>query len=40
MIEIGSRLRSQAPPPHIVFEALTQPDRDPAASGWTCSMTR
>ena len=29
MIEIGSRLRSQAPPPHIVFEALTQPDRDP-----------
>ena len=29
MIEIGSRLRDQAPPPQIVFEALTQPARDP-----------
>lgn len=30
MIEIGTRERSQPPPPHVVFEALTQPDRDPA----------
>ena len=29
MIEIGSRRRNQPAPPHIVFEALTQPDRDP-----------
>lgn len=29
MIEIGSRRRSQAPPPHILYEALTAPDRDP-----------
>jgi hypothetical protein len=30
MIEIGSRQRNQPAPPHILFEALTQPDRDPA----------
>ncbi|SIQ90850.1 SRPBCC family protein [Micromonospora avicenniae] len=30
MIEAGSRVRSQPPPPDIVFEALTEPDRDPA----------
>jgi len=30
MIEIGSRRRNQPAPPHILFEALTQPDRDPA----------
>jgi hypothetical protein len=30
MIEVGSRRRSQPAPPHVVFEALTQPDRDPA----------
>lgn len=30
MTEIGSRARTQPPPPHVVFEALTQPDRDPA----------
>ncbi|WP_375488761.1 hypothetical protein [uncultured Jatrophihabitans sp.] len=30
MIEIGSRARSQPPPPHIVHEALTTPDRDPS----------
>ena len=30
MIEIGSRARSQAPPPQIVFEALTDPNRDPS----------
>ncbi|TQS46118.1 hypothetical protein [Cryptosporangium phraense] len=30
MIEIGSRARSQPPPPWVVFEALTHPDRDPA----------
>ncbi|MEU7174968.1 hypothetical protein ABZ949_26185 [Micromonospora tulbaghiae] len=30
MIEAGSRMRSQAPPPAVVFEALTEPDRDPA----------
>ncbi len=30
MIEIGSKKRNQPAPPHILFEALTQPDRDPA----------
>ena len=30
MLEIGRRRRTQAPPPHIVFEALSQPDRDPS----------
>jgi len=30
MIEIGNRRRHQPAPPHILFEALTQPDRDPA----------
>jgi hypothetical protein len=30
VIEAGSRKRHQAPPPHILFEALTEPDRDPA----------
>ncbi|MEU4675601.1 hypothetical protein [Micromonospora sp. NPDC023737] len=30
MIEAGSRVRGQPPPPHVVFEALTEPDRDPA----------
>ncbi|SBT37387.1 SRPBCC family protein [Micromonospora auratinigra] len=29
MIEAGSRARSQPPPPAVVFEALTEPDRDP-----------
>ena len=29
MIEIGRRRRSQPPPPHIVFEALANPDHDP-----------
>ncbi len=29
MIEIGSRRRAQPAPPWVVFEALTQPDRDP-----------
>lgn len=29
MIEICSRRRGQPAPPHILFEALTQPDRDP-----------
>lgn len=28
MIEIGRRQRSQPPPPHIVYEALVDPDRD------------
>lgn len=27
MHEIGSRRRSQPAPPHVVFEALTQPNR-------------
>ncbi len=27
MIEIGSRLRNQAPPPRVVFEALVDPHR-------------
>ena len=30
MIEIGSRRRSQPAPPHVVFEALAEPNRDPA----------
>lgn len=29
MIEIGRRARSQPPPPHVVFEALAEPNRDP-----------
>lgn len=29
MHEIGSRKRNQSAPPHIIFEALTQPNRDP-----------
>ena len=33
MIEIGSRARTQAPPPTVLFEALTQPDR-PGAREW------
>lgn len=30
MIEIGHRARSQPAPPRIVFEALAEPNRDPA----------
>jgi hypothetical protein len=29
VIEIGSRRRRQPAPPHVVFEALAEPDRDP-----------
>lgn len=29
MIEIGARRRNQPAPPHAVFAALTDPDRDP-----------
>lgn len=29
MIEVGARRRAQPAPPHVVFEALCQPDRDP-----------
>lgn len=29
VIVIGDRRRNQPPPPHVVFEALTQPHRDP-----------
>jgi hypothetical protein len=28
--EVGARRRNQPAPPHVVYEALTQPDRDPA----------
>ena len=28
MIEVGSRRRNQPAPPHAVYEALTEPDRD------------
>jgi hypothetical protein len=28
VIVIGDRRRNQPPPPHVVFEALTQPHRD------------
>jgi hypothetical protein len=30
VIEIGSRRRNQPAPPHAVFEAVTNPDRDPS----------
>ncbi|MFC0004335.1 hypothetical protein [Micromonospora siamensis] len=30
MLEAGRRARTQPPPPAVVFEALTEPDRDPA----------
>lgn len=29
MPEISSRRRTQPPPPHVVYEALINPDRDP-----------
>jgi hypothetical protein len=29
VIEGGSRARNQPAPPHVIFEALTDPDRDP-----------
>ncbi|MGC5382701.1 hypothetical protein ACPXB1_29935 [Micromonospora sp. DT68] len=37
MLEAGSRTRSQPPPPAIVFEALTNPDRDPTRP-WLCLL--
>jgi len=30
MLDAGSRTRTQPPPPAVVFEALSEPDRDPA----------
>jgi hypothetical protein len=30
VIEIGNRMRNQPAPPHVVREALLQPDRDPS----------
>jgi hypothetical protein len=30
MQEAGSRKRTQPAPPHVIFAALTQPDRDPS----------
>jgi hypothetical protein len=30
VLEAGSRQRNQPAPPHVVFEVLTDPDRDPA----------
>jgi hypothetical protein len=30
MIEVAGRTRNQPAPPHVLFEALTQPDRDPS----------
>ena len=30
MLDAGSRIRSQPPPPAILFAALTEPDQDPA----------
>ncbi len=30
MIEVGRRSRNQPAPPHVLYEALTRPDRDPA----------
>jgi hypothetical protein len=29
VIDAGSRARTQPPPPHVVFEALISPNRDP-----------
>jgi hypothetical protein len=29
VLEVGRRRRNQPAPPHVVFEALTQPHRDP-----------
>ena len=29
MIEVGARRRNQPAPPHVIFEALTEPNRDP-----------
>ena len=29
MLEAGSRSRNQPAPPHVIFEALQDPDRDP-----------
>jgi hypothetical protein len=28
-LEVGARERNQPAPPHVVYEALTRPDRDP-----------
>lgn len=30
MLTVGSRRKNQPAPPHVIFEALTEPDRDPA----------
>jgi hypothetical protein len=30
VIEVGARRRDQPAPPHVVYEALTEPNRDPA----------
>jgi hypothetical protein len=30
VLEAGSRKRNQPPPPQVLFQALTEPDRDPA----------
>ncbi|MQA33877.1 hypothetical protein [Modestobacter roseus] len=30
MIEVGARRRNQPAPPHVLYAALTTPDRDPA----------
>ena len=30
VIEVGARRRNQPAPPHVLHEALTEPDRDPA----------
>lgn len=35
---MGSRLRSQPAPPHIVFESLTDPERDPSRP-WLVLLT-
>jgi hypothetical protein len=29
VLEVGTRQKNQPPPPHVVFQALTEPDRDP-----------
>lgn len=37
MLEVGSRRRGQPAPPHVIFEALTEPDRDPTRP-WLCLL--
>lgn len=35
MLEVGSRRRGQPAPPLVIFDALTNPNRDPSRP-WLC----